>query len=100
MPDITNPQALAFVRDRIRPLCEKARALNAEIDDMTTAWFAGINVMFPNDSSPVQDGREAEGVSRLTGANINSAAGNLIDTAATINEQIIALPCVNPLRAG
>jgi hypothetical protein len=97
MPDVTDPEAIRFVSEQIRPLCEAARALNVRIDAMTTAWFAGLNADFPNDSSAVDDGREDEGVSRLTGANVNSAVGNLIAMKAASNSEILSLPCVRPL---
>jgi len=97
MADITDPQAIRFVNEQVRPLCERARALKAEIDAMTTAWYGGINAKFPNDSSPLVDGRAAEGVSQLTGAQVNSAVGQLIGIAP--NAEIVAAPCVRPLSA-
>jgi hypothetical protein len=94
---ITDPQAIRFANEQVRPLCERARALKAEIDAMTTTWFGGVNNLFPNDSTALDDGREAEGVSRLTGAQVNSAVGQLIGIAP--NAEIISAPCVRPLSA-
>lgn len=96
---ITNPEAIRFVNEQIRPLCEKVRALNAEINAMQTLWFSGVNASFPNTTEAVDDEREAQGVSRLTGANINSAVGILINMEAASNDEIIAKPCVRPLQA-
>lgn len=99
MSDITNPQAIAFSNNVIRPLCQQMRALKARITQASTEWFLGLNNQFPNDTSDVVDGRTAEGIAQLTGADINSAMGDLISAAAAINDQIIEKPCVAPLVA-
>lgn len=96
---ITNPEAVRFVSEVVRPLSEKTRALKAEIDAATTQWFGGMNAKFPNDSSVVEDGREAEGVSRLTGADVNGVMGNLIAASSAVNPEIIAKPTVRALSA-
>lgn len=98
MANITNPEAIKFSNEQLRPLCEEARALNARIDAMATLWNSGINVMFPNDSSPVVDNRDAEGASRLTGANVQSAVGILQAMKTASNTQIIEKPCVRVLQ--
>ena len=94
---ITNPESIRFVNEQVRPLCEKVRALNAEINAMQTLWFSGLNNTFPNTTEAVDDGRDSEGVSRLTGANINSAVGILIAMEGASNAEIIQKPCVRPL---
>lgn len=96
---VTNPIAIEFCNEEVRVLCESARALVARIQNSTTSWFAGINAMFPNDSTLVDDGRENEGVSRLTGADVNSAMGVLIAMAAASNSEILEKPTVRPLQA-
>lgn len=96
---ITNPEAIRFVNEQIRPLCEEARALNARIDAMTTLWNSGLNVQFPNDTSSVVDNRDADGSSRLTGANIQSAVGILQAMKTASNTQIIEKPCVRVFSA-
>lgn len=96
---ITNPESIRFVNEQVRPLCEKTRALMAEISALQTLWFSGLNNSFPNDATALDDGRDAEGVSRLTGANVNSAIGTLIAIAAASNAEIVAKPCVRPLTA-
>lgn len=100
MTNIVDPQAIKFCNEQVRPLCEEARALMARIDAMNTSWGAGINAMFPNDASLVADGRDAEGVSRLTGANIQSVVGILLAIKTASNTQIISLPCVRALSVG
>lgn len=96
---ITDPEAVRFVNEQVRPLCEKARAMVAEILALQTVWFGGLNASFPNDATALDDGREAQGVSRLTGAQINSAVGILLAMSGASNAEIIAKPCVRPLAA-
>ena len=96
---ITDPEAIRFVNEQVRPLAEEMRSLKARIRAMQTAWFAGLNQEFPNSADPVEDGRQAEGVSRLTGANVNSAVGIAIAVADSVNDEIVSLPCVRPLQA-
>lgn len=97
MADITDPQAIRFVNEQIRPLCEALRALKARTDAATVDWFAGLNAMFPNDASPVVDGREAEGVSRLTGQDINDVMYLFATAIANMPAATVAKPCVRPL---
>lgn len=97
---ITNPEAIKFVNEQIRPLCEEARAFNARVTAMQTKWNSGINALFPNDTTALDDGRDAEGVSRLTGANVQQAVGSLLAMLTASNSQIIEKPCVRPLSAG
>lgn len=96
---ISNPEAIKFANEQVRPLCEQVRALVAKIGAMQTAWFAGINTEFPNDTTALADNRDAEGASRLTGVDVNSAVGVLIAVAAASNVQIIQKPCVRGLTA-
>jgi hypothetical protein len=93
---ITDPQAVRFANEVVRPLSEEVRALVAKISAAQTTWFSGINAQFPNDPTPLDDGRENEGVSRLTGADINSSMGVLIAMAQASNSEIISKPCVRP----
>jgi hypothetical protein len=96
---ISNPEAVRFVNEQVRPLCEKVRALVFEILAAQTTWYGGLNASFPNDATLLDDGREADGSSRLTGAQINSAMGVLISMAGASNSEIIAKPCVRALSA-
>ena len=97
MAAITDPVAIKFVNEQVRPMAEKLRAIMHEISGMSTDWFAGINTKFPNDTSAVADNRDAEGVTRLTGADINSLVGIAIAMSTAGNTEIIAKPCVRPL---
>lgn len=96
---INDPVVVRFTNEQVRPLCQSLRALKARIEAAQTAWFAGINNQVPNDSTALDDGREEEGVSRLTGADINAAMSVLIAVANATNDEIISKPCVGPLSA-
>jgi hypothetical protein len=104
MADITNPQAIAFTNQSIRPLCEKVRALKAEIDDATTAWFGGINTTIGSSANDtLHDGREDEGISRLTGDDITAAMVLFLSIQTTLDgagaAARIQKPCVRPIEA-
>lgn len=98
MASITNPEAIRFVNEQVRPLCEEARALMARVAAMTTSWNAGINAAFSNNVDTVEDGREGEGVSRLTALQVSQAVGQL-QAVSALNTEIIAKPCVRALSA-
>ena len=71
---ITDPEAIKFTNDYIRPMCENLRYMTARGSDWSKKW-AELGSKFPNDSKEmVEDGRDAEGISRLTGADINAVA--------------------------
>ena len=96
---ITGPEEIKFVNEYIRPMCENIRFMKARGDDFALKW-AGISGGFPNDTSVVEDGRDAEGISRLTGADINAVAtvfNTLLGDIDTSAEAVIAKPCVRPL---
>jgi hypothetical protein len=101
---ITNPQAIRFSNEQIRPMAEKIRGMKAEIDALMVDWFGGTNALFPNDNAEmVEDGREAEGVSRLDGEDIVGLVTVISDLQTRLNQagyaDRIAKPCVRPLRA-
>lgn len=97
MTTITDPEAIRFVNEQIRPLAERLRAEMVLITSIETSWFAGLSSKFPNDASLVDDHRDAEGVSRLTGADINSLMSIAIGMRNAGNTGIISKPCVRGL---
>lgn len=97
MTAITDPEAIKFVNEQIRPLAERLRAEMVLITSIETTWTGGMNAKFPNDTSAVQDNRDAEGVSRLTGADIQSLMSVAIGMRNAGNTQIVAKPCVRGL---
>jgi hypothetical protein len=97
---ITGPEEIKFVNDYIRPMCENLRYMCARGKDWKIKWDSGLSAGFPNDASVVEDGREAEGISRLTGADINAVAVVFNALLADIDanaETAINKPCVRPL---
>ncbi len=101
---ITDARAIRFTNEQVRPMAEKLRAIKAEIDGMMVDWFGGMNALVPNDNAEaLEDGREAEGVSRLDGEDIVGlitvvqAVQTTLDTAGYSDR--IAKPCVRPLDA-
>ncbi len=100
---ITDTVAIRYTNEVVRPMAEKLRNLKAEIDSHMLQWHGGIGVIFTADMAGlVDDGREAEGVSRLTG---NDVVG-LVNQISALQTQlagvgvmdVISKPCVQPLR--
>lgn len=101
---IESPIAIAFVDTQLRPMAEEVRALKAKIDAMRVTWLAVIDDYVPNNASEMlEDGREGEGVSRLSGEDIHFFMGvtqtlkTALDVAGVAN--IVSKPCVRPLSA-
>ncbi len=98
MAAITNPETIRSMNEELRPLCEKLRALKAEIVVFKTKWDGGIGAIIGlSAQDTLEDGREAEGISRLNAFQIVQAVEQL-SIVTTINSEIIQKPCVNPLR--
>ena len=68
---ITNYEVIQYTNDTVRVMAEKLRALKYEIDAAMTKYNSGIGAVCVADMAGiVEDGRESEGVSRLTGNDI------------------------------
>jgi hypothetical protein len=102
MADITDPRAIKFVNEVIRPRAEQIRALKTEIDSNIIDWFAMQSTLIANDSSPIVDGRDAEGISRLVGSDVVNLINQIISIQGVLDQsgvsQVIAKPCVRPLQ--
>lgn len=103
MADITDPQAIRYCNEIVRPMCEMFRAVYYRDKSALNVWFGGgVNALFPNDASPVQDGREIEGVSRLTGADVNNVMTQLVAFVTAMEQSgvldVISKPCVRVLE--
>ena len=96
---ITDPQAIKFLSDIVRPLAEKTRALGAEYLAAITAWQGTIADLTPVDGGVIEDGREHEGVSRITGADVHAFMGLLIALREGGDQGVVEKPCVRPLKA-
>ena len=98
---ITDPEAIKFVNEYIRPMCEQVRYMGARGSDFANKWTI-LSADFPDDAAElVEDGRDAEGVSRLTGEDINATANVFLTLLSTIGtpeaQATISKPCVRPL---
>ena len=92
---ITDPQAIVFCNEYLRPMCELARKLNHKVDDMEARWFDGINAIVGTGSEVLEDGRES--LPPLTADDITNAVANLMAIRTASNMDVIELPCVRPL---
>lgn len=71
MAQITDPEAIRFVNAIIRPLSERVRDAKVVVDDAAEEWTGqSMNAFFTNGPDTVEDGREAQGVSRLTAQDV------------------------------
>ncbi len=100
MADITDPEAIRFVNEYIRPMAEQIRYMTARGQDFALKWQE-LAVDFPNaEEDMLQDGRENQGVSRLSGADINGMAQVILSLLTIMNEStqaVVSKPCVRPL---
>ena len=103
---ITNPEAIRFCNEVVRPLCERVRALRADINSARAAYDAGIgDLFFTFGGESVEDGRQAEGVSRLIGNDVLAFVSLVLDSMKnTLNDvgnaATVAKPCVRALVTG
>jgi len=101
---IDNAEAIRFSNEVVRPLAERVRDLNVLCENAMAVWYGGMNSDFPNDSTAVDDGREAEGVSRLTGGDVNSFMGQLATFVSQMDgagvSDVVLKPCVRNLMVG
>lgn len=82
MPDITNPQAVRFSNEEIRPLADAYANLYFAAKRVAAAWSAqDIGTLIPNTSDVIIDGSATDGRAAITGAKVNgliSACGALV----------------------
>lgn len=103
MAAITDPQYIRFVNEVIRPMAELLRRLDVVNEDGKDTYFAQIAGLVSGNvaDDTVEDGREAEGISRLTKGDID----NFITQMGTIStffsnagvRDVIRKPTVRPL---
>lgn len=95
---MNDPHVIDFV-NHMRGWAEELRALKAELTAASNTWYSEISPVLPNDAGePIEDGREAEGVSRLTGADVHSFMNEAIEFTTNLNDQVISKPCVRFLE--
>lgn len=96
---IDNPEIIKLTNEVVRPLAEQTRDLMIKLS-IIQERIDRLMPLIPNDASVILDGREAEGVSRLTGQDIYGilsirnqiVALNTPEASALINKA-----CVRPL---
>ena len=103
MADIIDPQAIRFVNEEIRPLAEGLRAYKARVDAALLTWNGGINTTIGTEAGDiVQDGREDQGVSRLSGADVTNFVAKLEALQTQLDQagvaQVVNKPCVRTLE--
>jgi len=103
MPPITDPRAVKFSNEAIRPLSERVRDLKSDIDAATTKWFSEIAALVPSDAADIlEDGRTANGDSILSGADITSMMTVLLGIQANLDAAgvagVVSKPTVRTLR--
>ena len=98
---MNNPQGLQYVNQVIRPRAELIRKLKAVIDSDLQTWSA-ISAQFPQTAESVEDGRDNEGVSRLTCQDIHNFITILTNLKNRLDQAGVAAwlekPCVRPLE--
>jgi hypothetical protein len=100
---MNDPVSIRFVNEAVRPMAEQLRALSHDLSDVLTTWHNGIGAVMTADMlAAIEDGREAEGVSRLT---CNDVVGLMAQITAINNvltgvgvASVIAKPCVRVMR--
>lgn len=102
MSDITDPIAVKFCNEVVRPIAEQLRALGilaSNVAVKTAANGGQIAAFFGvSNSDVVVDGRAAEGVRQLTSLEINQVLGIIAAVGAAINPQIVEVACVRALQ--
>lgn len=97
---MNDPEVIRYVNEVIRPMSERARDLRDDIANALATWHGGIGAAVTADlAAAVEDGREAQGVSRLTCNDVVGTMALLTNVAAVLNAEgvaaVIAKSCVN-----
>lgn len=103
MPEISDPIVTRFVNERLRPRCEQIRALLAQMQDDYAEWNGGVSAEVQNDGGyEINDGRDSEGVDRLTGAEAHTIMDRQAELRAVLEAtyamDAILAGCVRPLE--
>ncbi|MCK4658078.1 MAG: hypothetical protein KAV82_01025 [Phycisphaerae bacterium] len=100
---IVNPEAIVFVNERLRPICERLEGLHAEFGSLWCKWLL-VSEHFGDTQAVVDDGRESEGVSRLLGGDVGNVMAQIQSLSTLLNGagvmDVIRKPTVRPLPVG
>lgn len=104
MPEITDPQAIKFCNEQIRPIADRFMQLywagKSAAADFTADDLAGL---FPNDDSIVVDGSAQDGRTPITGADVNIMLSHInayaadMEATSNLKRNQIDKVAVNPL---
>lgn len=75
---ITNPEAVKFCNEKIRPAADKYAQLYWRAKILIAEWnAAGIGTLIPNTTEAIDDGALLDGRTPITGAMVNGLKNNL-----------------------
>ena len=85
MADITNPQAVRFCNERVRPAADRFAQLYWWAKAVAAEWAAqGIGALIPDGASEVIDGARFDGRAVITGADVNTLAARVSEFIALL----------------
>ena len=97
----TNPEVIKFLNEVVRPNAEILRALKAKYSALDVKW-AQIIELVPANADLIDDGREAEGVTRLTNNDVRDLMYGIMAVIKPAIEGLAAStiekPCVRVLE--
>lgn len=96
MADITDPEAVRYANEVIRPLADKATAYYYAALAAINEWTAtGMATKIPNTADVIVDGSATDGRSPITGAKVNGLIGHVgtmvADLEANTNQKLNVL---------
>jgi hypothetical protein len=94
---MNDPLAIRFINEYQRTTSETVDDLRSRLHVLKTVWQDEVqSKVLNNESDLIEDGREAEGVTRLTGSDVyaNVAALNSVLAILEDNESVIRKLCV------
>lgn len=103
MADITDPVAITFCNEQLRPLAERLRDSHATLTELKGIWLDGMGDYFTDSAADmIIDDRQTGGVEQISCATIDtvvsaaSAALAALDAAGVM--AAVRTACVRPLR--
>src|SRR5690348_15835710 len=104
MANITDPTAIKFSNEQIRPIADRFMKLYYASKAASADWTAkGLGALFPNDSSLVVDGSATDGRTPITGGDVNIIVSHLntliadLEASSNLKRNQIDKVAVNPL---
>lgn len=85
MAVITNPQAIKFCNEKVRPASDRYAQLYWYAKALIQSWNAdGLSSAIPNNADTVNDGGDVDGRGVITGAMVNGLITNLTALVADL----------------